>query len=189
MRDDIIHELWWVQVVRGISAIVFGILLLAWPGATIGVLAFIFAALFAVYGVMDILSGVQGLSKGFASILQVLLGVLELGIVVVLFRNAGSGLTLAVMGLLMAVNLIVMAIVMIATSFISDVSAGYRWAVGLIGIMTLLVGISVARAPVIGLVSVITVLGIFGLITGPIDVAAGLMLRRERKELQTSPIK
>lgn len=177
-----IYDLWWLQVVRGISAIAFGILLLVWPAATIGVVALIFASLFALYGVTDIITGIHGMTKHFSSILRLILGLLEVGIVVYLFKNAGSGLTLALMGLLMAVQLIVLAIILVGAAFLSDASAGYRWAIGLAGAVTLFVGITVARAPVISIATVIYVLGIFGLIVGPIEIASGFMLKSERNK-------
>ena len=182
--DNIIYDLWWMQIVRGISAIAFGVLLLVWPGATIGVVALIFASLFALYGVTDIISGLHGLTKHFSSILRVLLGILEIGIVVYLFQHAGSGLTLALMGLLFAVQLIVLSFILVGAALLSDVSGGYRWAAGLAGAVTFFVGITVARAPVVSIATVIYVLGIFGLIVGPIEIASGFMLRSERNRLR-----
>jgi uncharacterized membrane protein HdeD (DUF308 family) len=177
-----VYDLWWVQIVRGISAIAFGILVLAWPQATLGVIATLFASLFAVYGIMDIIQGVQGISRNFSSILRILLGALEIGVVIYLFQNAGSGLTLALMGLLMAVNFIVMAMVMVGSAFMTDMSTGYRWATAIAGALTLFVGITMARAPVVSLASVIYVLGIFGLFVGPVEIASGLVLKSQLKK-------
>ena len=178
-----LYDLWWLQVVRGISAIAFGILILVWPSATITAVAIIFASLFALYGVTDIISGIHGMTKHFSSILRVFLGILEIGIVIFLFKNAGSGLTLALMGLLMAVQLLVFAVVLIGAAFMADFSTGYKWALGLAGAVTFFVGITVARAPVVSIATVIFVLGIFGLFVGPIEIASGFILKSERDQL------
>lgn len=175
--DQTLRDLWWVPVTRGITAIAFGILLLIWPAATIGVIAIIFASLFAVYAVTDIVVGIQSMSRNMSGILRVLLGFLEVGIVVYLFKNAGSGLTLAFMGLLMAVALVVWAIVLVGASLMSDSSVAYRIVIALAGFVTLFVGITVARAPAISMTTVIFVLGIFGLLVGPLEIAAGLMVK------------
>ncbi len=177
--EKAIRDLWWIPVVRGISAIAFGILILVWPRAAIGIIAILFAANFAVYGIMDIIFGIQTFTRSFSGILRLLLGFLEVGIVVYLLKNAGSGLTLAFMGLLMAVALIVLAVVMIGSALLSDASAGYRWAIGIAGAITFFIGITVARAPVISVATVIWVLGIYGLIVGPIEVASGFMIKNE----------
>ena len=175
------YDLWWVQVVRGISAIVFGILVLVWPGATIGVIALLFASLFAVFGISDIITGVQAITRNLSGIFRLLFGVLELWVVIYLFQNAGSGLTLALMGLLMAINLIILAIMMVGSAFLADMSGGYKWAAGIAGLITLFVGITVARAPAVSLATLIYVFGIFGLFVGPIEIASGLMLKNQRK--------
>lgn len=177
--DKAIRDLWWIPVVRGISSVVFGILVLVWPNAAVGIVALLFAATLALYGIADIIVGVQTFTKSFSGILRTLFGFLEIGIVIYLFKNAGSGLTLGLMGLLMAVALVLLAVVMVGSALLSDAGAGYRWAIGLAGAITLFVGISVARAPVISIASVIWVLGIYGLIVGPIEIAAGFMLKNE----------
>jgi uncharacterized membrane protein HdeD (DUF308 family) len=176
-----IRDLWWVPVTRGIASIVFGIMVLVWPAASVYTVAVIFASLLAVYGIMDIITGVQRLTDNFSGIMHLLLGLLEVGVVIYMFRNAGSGLTLAVMGLLMAVTLIFMAAIMTFGALLSDASGGYRWAVGIMGVITLFVGITVARAPVISISTVILVFGFFGLFTGPIEIASGLMLKNDDK--------
>ena len=176
-----VRDLWWVPVTRGIASIIFGIMVLVWPAASVYTIAVIFASLFAVYGVMDIIRGVQRLTKSFSGILYLLLGILEIGAVTYLFRNAGSGLTLAVMGLLMSVLLIFVAIVMTVGAFLSDSSAGYRWGIGILGVITLFVGITVARAPAISVSTLILVLGFFGLFTGPVEIASGIMLKNEKE--------
>lgn len=179
-----IHELWWGQIVRGVAAIGYALVMLAWPGITLTVIAIAFASLFAVLGVIDVITGIHGMSKNFSAILRVLLGMLELSIVIFLFRNAGSGLTFALMGLLMAVNLVIMAVVMIFMAFSSTVPGGYRWALGLGGLITLFIGITVARIPVISVTTVIYVLAVFGLFVGPIEIASGLILRSHLKKAE-----
>lgn len=181
-NPDNTHELWWGQIIRGITAIGYALVMLVWPGVTLSVIAITFASLFAVFGIIDVITGVQGMSKNFSSVLRILLGILELGIVIFLFKNAGSGLTFALMGLLMAVNLIIMAFVMVFMAFSSEVGGGYRWALALGGLITLFVGITVARIPVISVTTVIYVLAVFGLFVGPIEIASGLILRNHLKK-------
>jgi uncharacterized membrane protein HdeD (DUF308 family) len=180
VMDRTLQDLWWVPVTRGISAIVFGIIVLVWPAASVGIVALLFASLIAFYGITTIIVGVQSLTQNMGGILRVLLGVLEIGTSIYLFKNAGTGLTLEVMGLLMSINLVILAIVMVGASLMNDASAGYRWAMAIIGAITLFVGITVARAPAISIATVIIALGIFGLFTGPVEVASGFMLKNKK---------
>lgn len=176
---DSLQKMWWVPVVRGVSAIAFGILMLVWPAESITAVAIIFASLFAVYGVFDIIGGVMGISKNLSSIFRLLLGLLELGIVVYLFKNAGSGLTLAVLGVVMAVAVITLSLLFGASALLSDASAGYRWALGIAAVFTLYVGITVARLPAISFATMVYTLGVFGLFVGPIEIATGFMLKNK----------
>ncbi len=173
------RDLWWIPVMRGISAIAFGILVLVWPDATITVIAILFAANFAVSGITDIVVGAQNMTTSFSGIIKILIGILQIGIVIYLFRNAGSGLTLALMGLLMAVTLIVLSITMVGSALLTESSSGYKWAIGIIGLVTLMVGITVARTPAVSIVTVIWVLAVYGLIVGPLEIATGFMMKNQ----------
>lgn len=173
------RDLWWIPVMRGISAIAFGILVLVWPEATITVIAILFAANFAVSGITDIVVGAQNMTTSFSGIIKILIGILQIGIVIYLFRNAGSGLTLALMGLLMAVTLIVLSITMVGSALLTESSSGYKWAIGIIGLVTLMVGITVARTPAVSIVTVIWVLAVYGLIVGPLEIATGFMMKNQ----------
>ena len=51
---------WWIFAVRGIAAIIFGVLAFAWPGITLVVLVALFAAYAIVDGVMGLVALVRG---------------------------------------------------------------------------------------------------------------------------------
>lgn len=177
MRE--VSSLWWVNVVRGIAAIVFGVLMLAWPVYSIFVVAMLFASLLLVYGIADVVTGLVSIGKGGASfVAKILLGLLEAGTGAYLLYKAGSGLTLAFIGLLVAVNLIVLAIVNISLAFIAKNGAGFRWAVGIAGVFSLLIGVVVAGNPATAAASLIWVFGVFGLFFGPLEIAAGVMMKK-----------
>lgn len=177
-------SLWWVNIVRGIATIIFGIMMLVWPYYSIFIVAVLFASLLLVFGVSDIITGFLAISKGGISFLgRIILGILEAGTGAFLFYKAGSGLTLKLIGLLVAVNLIVIAIVNISVAFMDkEDSAGYRWMVGITGILSFLIGVVVAENPAIAAASLIWVFGVFGLFYGPLEIATGVMLKRAKDE-------
>ncbi len=55
-----IANLWWAVALRGVGAIMFGTLALLWPGITLIVLVFLFAAYCIVDGVFSIVLAVRG---------------------------------------------------------------------------------------------------------------------------------
>ena len=182
MRE--LSSLGWVNVVRGVAAIIFGIMMLAWPYYSIFIVAILFASLLVVYGISDIVTGALSIAKGGISyVAKILLGILELGTGAYLLSKAGSGLTLKVIGLLIAINLMVLAIVNVSVALMDrEDSAGYRWAVGFAGVFAFFIGVIVATNPAVAAASLIWVFGIFGLFFGPLEIASGMMLRKINKE-------
>jgi uncharacterized membrane protein HdeD (DUF308 family) len=175
-----LSKLWWVNVVRGVAAIIFGIMMLIWPYYSIFIVAVLFASLLLIYGISDIVTGALAIGKnGISYIAKILLGILEAGTGAFLLYKAGSGLTLKLIGLLVAVNLIVIAIVNISVAFIDKTDAGYRWAVGLSGVFAFFIGVIVAGNPAAAAASLIWVFGVFGLFFGPLEIASGFMLKKE----------
>ena len=55
-------DYWWVLVVRGALAVLFGVLALAWPHITVVVLIALFAAFAFLDGISSIISAVQRFS-------------------------------------------------------------------------------------------------------------------------------
>src|SRR5918911_1894682 len=51
---------WWVVGLRGLAAILFGILAFAWPGMTLAVLVLLFAAYALVDGVLGLVAAFRG---------------------------------------------------------------------------------------------------------------------------------
>ena len=179
-----LSKLWWVNILRGAAAIIFGIMMLAWPYYSIFIVAVLFASLLIVYGISDIVVGFTTIGKGGISYLgKILLGLLEAGTGAYLLFKSGSGLTLALIGLIVAINLIIISIVNIGVAFMDDnVGAGYRWAVGLAGVFAFFIGVIVAANPATSAASLIWVFGVFGLFFGPLEIASGLMLKKINKE-------
>ena len=53
---------WWILLVRGILAIVFGLLAFTWPGLTLLILTALFAAYALVDGIFALVAGSGGCS-------------------------------------------------------------------------------------------------------------------------------
>src|SRR3954465_16085960 len=51
---------WWVPLVRGIAAILFGIVAFVWPGPTLEVLVLFFGAYALVDGIFALAAGITG---------------------------------------------------------------------------------------------------------------------------------
>ena len=56
---DVLARNWWALLIRGIAAVVFGVLAFAWPGATIVAIVILFGAYAFVDGVFAIVAAVR----------------------------------------------------------------------------------------------------------------------------------
>src|SRR6476660_6258607 len=57
---DALAKNWWVLLLRGIAAIIFGVLAFAWPGITLLTLILLYGAYALVDGVLAIIAAVTG---------------------------------------------------------------------------------------------------------------------------------
>ena len=57
---DLLARNWWVLVVRGVMAILFGVLAFIWPGITLTVLVLLFGAYALVDGIFAVVLAIGG---------------------------------------------------------------------------------------------------------------------------------
>jgi len=167
-------------IVRGILAVIVGIIALAWPSVT--VLALVI--LFAVYAFMA--AGLQA-ARAFSSAKagpvfgHLLLGLVDLAAGVVAL--AWPGPTALVLVLIVGLWAIVAGLVEIAAVFGHGEAAGTRVLFILGGLITGAFGVVLCARPGIGAVTLALLFGLFSLIAGIWMLVQGIELRRTGKTL------
>ena len=160
--DRILSRNWWAVAIRGVLAIIFGIVAFLMPGVTMLSLAFVFAAYAVVDGVFAIVSAVRAAGdhrpwggfvfEGVVSILA--------GVAVALW----PGISVEVFVLLVASWAIVTGLLTLASAFKIDVD-GRGWLV-LGGIVSALYGVLLIIAPLMGALVLTWWLGAYAVIFG-----------------------
>lgn len=163
--------------VRGVVAILFGLVALFWPGLTLVTLVYVFSAFLIVSGLVGFIMSIVTLRDNKYWIMDMLLALLELGIGVYLVRHIG--VTLATFILLVGISFTVRGVIDMVRAFIDSSAAGHRVLTGLAGLVSLLAGLVVLRQPVAGGIAFVWVLGLYALITGPLMIALASEARRE----------
>ncbi len=182
--EQVFEQPWWALVVEGIAAIAFGFAAMVWPGITIGVMALLLAIFVGVYGIFDIINGVRTVGKdAWSGILHLALGALEVGISVFLLNRVGSGLAIATLILLIVLGFAARGIVAIVLAFSSGVEGGAKWLTVVMGVLSIICAIIIARYPVPGALTWVWVIGLFALISGPFQIAMGITQKDAEKEL------
>lgn len=167
---------WWMLTIRGVAALLFGFAALFWPGVTLYTLVLLFSAWVLVDGVVRLISGIGHLGEHAHGLLSMVVGFVEIGGGVYLLRHPGITLQtfLGVIGFLLIINGVIGAI---ASLTARETATGKMLGI-MLGIVAVLAGIFMLMEPVSSGLAFTWVLGLYGLITGPMLIAMSLDLHK-----------
>lgn len=181
LQSAMVHALaknWWMLLLRGIAAIIFGVLALTWPGMTLVTLILFYGAYVLVDGVLAIVAAITGgalMPRWWLAIVG-LLGI------------AAGVLTFLMPGLTAIVLLYFIAGWAIATGVFQIIGAiklrkeiDNEWLLILGGILSVLFGVAMIAAPGAGALALITVIGIYAMIVGALLVALSFRLKKHAR--------
>jgi uncharacterized membrane protein HdeD (DUF308 family) len=154
---------WWAVALRGVFAILFALIALFWPGATILSLVLFFSAYMLVDGIFGIVSAVRAASNNQRWGLLVTEGVINILVGIVAFL--WPGLTVVVFITLLAVWSLITGVLMIAAAFKLNPTYGRGWLI-FSGVVSILFGVALLIAPLIGAVVLTWWLGAYALVFG-----------------------
>lgn len=174
--DSIAHN-WWVIALRGIAALIFGLLALFWPGITLLALTYLFGAYALVHGVMDLFLAFSGPGRHPRFWALIIEGVVSIGVGIIAFLWPGITtlsllLLIAVWAIVSGVSEIVMAI------RLRKVIHG-EWSMVLAGIVSLLLGVLLLARPAVGALAVVWWIGGFAIVFGVLLLALSFRMRHE----------
>ena len=164
---------WKMVLVRGVLAILFGILFLVEPlGASIG-LVFVFAGFAIAIGVMALIAGFRSESQARGQLLlEGALGILA-G-VVALFWPGG---TLVAIVLLIAAWAIITGVIQIVEAIKVREEIDNEWWLVLGGAASVLFGVLIGLQPVVGIFTIALLVGIYAVVFGVAIVFLALKLK------------
>lgn len=174
---------WWALAIRGVVAILFGLLTLAAPGITVAVLVYWFAAYALVDGIFSIVAAWRapdGRARWGSLLLEGITGILA-GILT-FFWPAITALTLVY--LIAAWSLITGIFEITAAFRLRRVITG-EWALIVMGIISVVFGIALAIVPLAGALGIAMWIGIYALIFG---VMLLVLAFRMRHWLRSRPV-
>jgi len=166
---------WWVIGLRGLAAIVFGILAFAWPGMTLIVLVFLFGAYALIDGVVSLagaLRAIQARERWGVLVLEGLVGIGAAGVTA--FWPAITALALVY---IIAAWAIITGVLEISAALRLRQYIRGEWLLALGGIASVIFGFLVMIAPIAGALVIALWFGAYALLFGVLMVALGLRLR------------
>jgi uncharacterized membrane protein HdeD (DUF308 family) len=170
-------QMWGLVVAQGVLAVLAGIAMLFWPGATAVLLIVIFGIFVLVWGIVALVHSLLGIGKVGTWWLELIFSILTIGLGVYLLRNMDVGLAAFI--LLVGFTFIVRGIVDIFTGFFSkekDVKEARALYV-ITGILGLVSGVIVLAQPVASGLLFIWIVGLYLVLQGSMVIAIALRAR------------
>ena len=183
--SEVLAQRWWAVGLRGILAIIFGLICLLTPGIAVGAFVIVFAAYMFVDGVFAIISGIRAARSGESWGLLILEGVVDLGagVVAILW----PAITLVALVWIVAIWAILSGALMLAAAFSLNLDYG-RWWLALGGIASIIFGILLIIEPLIGAVVLTLWIGAYAVVFGVLLLVLGFQLNSKREaQLRRAP--
>ncbi len=178
--ESIARQAGWGIVLRGILAVIFGVIALRSPGDAAGAFVIVFAIYAFADGILDFFLAAQFGRAGqrwgwylFEGIATIAVGVIAL---------AYPAVTLLALVLLIGIRAIAVGVFELVGAF-SWEGLESRWLVGITGFLSILLGILLLASPASGGLALLWTIGVYAIVFGTMLFALGLrLLSAERHE-------
>ena len=167
---------WWLVLLRGIAAIVFGLLAWAWPGVTLVTLVLFWGAYALVDGVAALIGGWKTKDGGKPMWTVVLVGIV--GILAGIFTFLRPGVTAFALLILIAVWAIVQGVLEISAAIRLRKEIQNEWLLILSGVLSVAFGVLMILNPGAGAIAVLWLIGAFAVAYGALLVFLSFKLKR-----------
>jgi uncharacterized membrane protein HdeD (DUF308 family) len=170
-------QYWWAFVLRGLAAIIFGILAYVWPGITLTALVLLFGAYALWDGVFALIGAFR--SQGDRRWSLILEGIVGIAAGLLTFLWPGAA-TFALLYIIAGWAVVTGILEIIAAIRLREVIEG-EWLLLLSGLLSVLFGIVIAFWPAAGLLAITWIIGAYAVAFGILLVVLGFRLRNLRR--------
>jgi uncharacterized membrane protein HdeD (DUF308 family) len=160
-------------VLRGVIAVLLGILALQRPNVAATVFVVVFAVFALVDGLLDLVLAERHGRAGFRWGWFAFEGIASLAIGVIALVY--PGITFVALVLLVALRAMTLGILELIAAF-SGQDVDSRWLLGLTGVLSIVLGILLLASPVAGGAAIIWMIGVYGIVMGAALFAVGLRM-------------
>jgi uncharacterized membrane protein HdeD (DUF308 family) len=169
---------WQLQLFAGFVTLVLGIVLSARPTQSLNVIAVIIGILVIIGGIFHFIRALDHDEQhriwlGFVGLVELVIGV-------VLIRHLN--LSRALIGLLVGISWIIQGVVALMVGILGAEGRSRAWPI-IFGLISIAAGIVVVAVPENSVTVLATLLGIWFLVMGILEITNGLFLRHDLKKL------
>jgi uncharacterized membrane protein HdeD (DUF308 family) len=177
---------WWTLVLRGLVAVVFGLVAFVWPGITLTALVFLFGAYALIDGAFAIVAGIRAPKEYKRWWVVLIEGILSVIAGVIAFTVPGIT-ALFLLGLIAGWAIFTGVLEIIAAIQMRKYITG-EWLMVLTGVLSVVFGVLLLLNPFAGALAVVWIIGAYAIVFGVLLIALGVRLRGlESSAHQVSP--
>lgn len=176
MKKGTLTRYSWAMIIRGIIAILFGVLALFWPDITIELLVFLFAFYVLFDGIIAIIAAISSMAhhkQWWAFLLEGLLGIAA-GI----FALILPAVTLFVLIYIIAAWAVITGLMEIIAVFSVGWDEGTKLLIGLAGLVSIILGLIIFLYPSASLLVLSWLIGIYALLFGILLMIFGVQVKK-----------
>lgn len=178
---DYLARNWWVLMIRGICAILFGVLAFIWPALTLYVLMILFGAYALVDGVTTLVLSFAGRGEGQSWGSMLIVGLLGIAAGIITFLM--PGLTAVMLLFIIAGWSIVRGIFEIIAAIRLRKAIEHEWLLGVAGAISIVFGLVLLARPLVGALALVWLIASYSIVFGILGIALSLRLREVRKRI------
>jgi uncharacterized membrane protein HdeD (DUF308 family) len=184
MDPTVLTRNWWAIALRGVAAIIFGLLTFVMPGITLAALILLFGAYAIVDGVFNVVAVARGQAgeRDEPRWLLVLEGIVSIAAGLVAFL--WPGLTALALVYLIGAWAIVKGVLEVVAAVRLRRQIENEWWLGLSGAVSIVFGALVMIAPGAGALAVVFWIGAYAIVFGALLVGLAFRLRSVRSRTQ-----
>jgi len=155
---------WWLLALRGLVAVLFGVLAFMWPGATLITLVWLFGAFALVNGILSLVLAAKT-PKGYPKVGSLILGGL-LGVLAGLLAFVMPGITALGLLILIAAWAIATGVMELVAAVRLRKTINNEWLLVLAGIASIVFGVLLLFQPGAGALALIWLIGAWAVVFG-----------------------
>jgi uncharacterized membrane protein HdeD (DUF308 family) len=156
---------WWVPLLRGIVAVIFGVVILLYPISSVSVLVVLFGAFMFVDGILNIVTALRfahpDTGHWWAILVQGIVGI-AIGLITFFL----PGLTAVTLGFLVGIWAIITGVLEVVAAFRLRRDVPNEIFLVIAGVLSFIVGIWLVAFPIAALIALVYLLAIYAIVGG-----------------------
>lgn len=173
--ETVVSRLWWALVLRGVVAILFGLIAFFWPGITLVSLVLMFGAYAFIEGIASVVLGIREYGERERWWGTLLSGLVSVGAGIVTLLSPGIT-ALALLTLIAVWAILRGGLDIVAAIRLRHVIQG-EWLLALGGILSIGFGLLLLARPGAGALAVVWWIGAYTLVLGAVLIVLGFRAR------------